>query len=132
MSPSRTTCETSATCGNFAEKRTRGWLRHFSVQNVLMVMVALFQLGSLWEGQQNTNGSLAAQISTVEAQVKNLRLDLGQAGVEFRKENDNTYVRKDVLQIQLAAIEGQLFLIKEMVRDELRPYGGKPSRTMDR
>ena len=82
-----------------------GWKRHVNLQNALLVLVTLFNAGTYWERQQHTNARVAEELASV-------RVDLAT----LRQERETVYVRKDIFQLQLAALEGRLAVLEGLVR----------------
>jgi hypothetical protein len=88
------------------------WRKHVTAQNALTLTMVLFLAGQYWERQAHTNSSLADKLKAVE--IRLLASELAQENAAALQQQ--TYVRRDVIEERLKAMEGQLADIREALR----------------
>lgn len=79
--------------------------KYLTVQNVLLVLVTLFQGGQYWERQQVTHSDAAKAISAIE-----VRLLAAETAAM------TTYARRDVLDVTLRSMDARLTAIENLLR----------------
>ena len=95
--------------------------KHVTPQNVLLVVVALFNLGTFYQRQQSSNEVLREQMVVVREDVRGLRTELQQ----FQQSTEKTYVRKDgepnqTVLVRLAQIDGRLQAMEALIRAAIK------------
>lgn len=79
-----------------------------------MLTLLLVNGGRWWQGQQNTNDALAAQIGRVE-------LRLSAAELQTRNEHDATaltYMRNDVMRVWMESVNQRLASIERKIDEQ--------------
>ena len=82
------------------------WLRsQFTIQNVVLLVLLLMSLTGWVRTRESTDEALLVRLAVAE-----------HVQVEMRQEVASTYVRRDVLEERLKAVESSLREIKEALR----------------
>lgn len=89
-----------------------GWKKHLSLDRALLIIVVLFNTGQLWQQQQNTNDLTSAEVTSLNSRLQ----DAEQRIDTDRIADATTYVRQDVLEVRLRAIEKEMGEIKFLIQ----------------
>jgi hypothetical protein len=87
------------------------WERHLSIDRLILICLVLINGGRFWQGQENTNNSLAEKIGRVE-----LRLTAAEAMT--RSEHDQStsaFMRADVMRVWMDAVDQRLASIERKI-----------------
>lgn len=88
------------------------WRKHVSLDRVLLLTVVLFNAGTFWERQQNTNASLATRVGVVEVRLTAAE----ELAISEQAQTSATFVRRDVLDERMKSMEQRLANIEAALR----------------
>jgi hypothetical protein len=89
------------------------WKKHVTFDRVLLIVTMLFAAGQYWERQQNTNEAIMKALSSLSSRVE--AIELRSVNAYSRDEANSTFVRKDVVEVRLEAIEMRMSELKELI-----------------
>lgn len=88
----------------FSNDSTGTLRKLITVPNALLLFIALFQAGNLWERNQNTATHLSDKINAVEVRLLAAEVAANSDAIN----NQHVYMRRDVIEERLRAMEQRL------------------------
>jgi hypothetical protein len=96
------------------DMKDSAWKKHVTFDRILLIVTMLFAAGQFWERQQNNNETVTRTLSGLTTRIE--AIERRYTDTYSRDEANNIFVRKDLVEVRLEALEQRMSQAIELLK----------------